>query len=116
MFTANLASSGSPAASSGGGHLRPPEYYVPGHYKSHSNLHLSETGRGSLGGSDEYLRLHSHHHHHVADPPSLLDDLENKSLSHRLKTYAYLLCASSIVIGAIVLIVLAAMGHLNNGR
>jgi hypothetical protein len=44
----------------------------------------------------------------------IMYDLQHKSIMHRVKSYTYLFCVAGIVIGSIVLIVMAAMGKLNN--
>jgi len=126
MITANVA------GSSGGSRHPPPSFHSdrathlsPGArqwVRSHSQLNLNS---GSFDLPDGADRACGNHHGSSDDaesggsvsdyaPSNLMDDLRHKSLTHRVKSYTYLICVAGIIIGSLVLIIMAAMGKLGN--
>jgi len=125
MITANVA------GSAGGSGKPPPSFHSnrgthlsPGArqwVRSHSQLNLNsgssfdlpdgERANGNHQCSDDAESGGS-----VSDyaPSNLMDDLRHKSLTHRVKSYTYLICVAGIIIGSLVLIIMAAMGKLGN--
>lgn len=79
----------------------------------HSSLpaHMAHAGNGG-GGSGGSARGSSGSSHHIHS----LKDEEEFSLKDDWKSLVYLVCVAAIVIGGVVLIILAAMGHFNDTR
>lgn len=116
MFTANLAGSA-------GSHLRPDRDHGHGHRDSntHSRMNLHEIDQ--LGSDEEAIkRLQAAHNKDgnteriEVDPErmqSLLNEYRRKRCQGDYKSWAYMTCVGLVVLAAIVLVILAAMGHLN---
>ena len=116
MFTANLAGSAS-------SHLRP---YDRNRDTSHSRLSICqdqanelEEAKKRLGGSTLEVtnNQEANYERLEVDPEQLqaiLDERRRDRFMRDYKTWAYLGTCCIIIIGAIVLIVLAALGRLKN--
>jgi len=126
MITANVA------GSSGGSGHPPPSFHTnrtthltPGArawVRSHSQLNLYGGSNCELAEAAARANLNNHSSFDeesggsVSDyaPSNVMYDLRHKSLTHRVKSYTYLLCVAGIIIGSLVLIIMAAMGKLGN--